>query len=189
MISWSLSGSSSTQKSRSALDWCLRQHGASWRADLVPEEKRKKKTSRNFKDYTGKETHMPISSICPKYRMRRSVNISLSSSIAPPAGSIEIRESKSAASAAAFLRNLLDKAPSEIKIILTDNGKEFTDRFCAKGQRKPTGNHSFDTVCQEHQIEHRLIRPRHPQTNGIIERFNARIKKIVTQSRFNQQTI
>jgi hypothetical protein len=34
-------------------------------------------------------------------------------------------------------------------------------------------------------IEHRLCRPRHPQTNGMMERFNGRISEVVSQTRFN----
>jgi transposase InsO family protein len=71
-----------------------------------------------------------------------------------------------------------------ISRILTDNGKEFTDRFCPTGERKPTGNHLFDQECAEHGIEHRLIKPRKPQTNGMVERFNGRIQEIVQQTRF-----
>ena len=51
---------------------------------------------------------------------------------------LEIRASKSATSAAGFLANLIQKAPFKINIILTDNGKGFTDRFCGPGERKPT---------------------------------------------------
>jgi len=57
---------------------------------------------------------------------------------------------------------------SEGLVVLTDNGKEFTDRFCATGQRKPTGNHLFGQVCADHKIEHRLIQAGKPQTNGTV---------------------
>jgi transposase InsO family protein len=33
-------------------------------------------------------------------------------------------------------------------------------------------------------IEHRLCPPRHPQTNGLVERFNGRISELVKQTRF-----
>lgn len=32
--------------------------------------------------------------------------------------------------------------------------------------------------------EHRLSPPRHPQTNGLVERFNGRISEVVQQTRF-----
>jgi transposase InsO family protein len=34
-------------------------------------------------------------------------------------------------------------------------------------------------------IEHRLCPPRHPQTNGLVERFNGRIAEITAQTRFH----
>ena len=40
-------------------------------------------------------------------------------------------------------------------------------------------------MCQEAHIEHRLIPPRHPQTNGMVERFNGRIAEIMRSERFN----
>ena len=70
---------------------------------------------------------------------------------------------KSAKHASAFLKRLLKAAPSTITKVLTDNRKEFSDRFCASGQREPTGQHAFDRVCAAHGIEHRLIKPRHPR--------------------------
>ncbi|MCI5158011.1 MAG: transposase, partial [Candidatus Electrothrix sp. AUS1_2] len=82
------------------------------------------------------------------------------------------------------MKNLVKKASFIISKILTDNGKEFTDRFCPTGERKPTGNHIFDQECAEHGIEHRLIKPKKPRTNGMVERFNGRIQEVVQQTRF-----
>ena len=87
--------------------------------------------------------------------------------------------------AAAFLKRLVGKAPFKINKILTDNGKEFTDRFVANGERKPTGEHAFDKQCAAHNIEHRLIKPRYPQTNGMVERFNGRVSDILQTTRFD----
>ncbi|WP_141699398.1 DDE-type integrase/transposase/recombinase, partial [Candidatus Thiosymbion oneisti] len=84
--------------------------------------------------------------------------------------SVEVLKDKSATSASGFLTRLIEQAPFTITKLLTDNGKEFTDRFCATGERQPTGAHAFDRVCADNQIEHRLIKPRTPQTNAMIER-------------------
>jgi len=63
-------------------------------------------------------------------------------------------------------------------------GKEFTDRFCTNGEREPTGEHLFDQACNAQKIEHRLIPPKHPQTNGMVERFNGRISQVVKSTYF-----
>jgi len=65
------------------------------------------------------------------------------------------------------------------------DNKEFTDRFCATGERQPTGAHAFDRVCTDNRIEHRLTKPRTPQTNGMIERFNGRIADVLATTRFD----
>ncbi len=98
---------------------------------------------------------------------------------------VEILPDKSAASAQGFLQRLIKAAAFTIEKLLTDNGKELTDRFCTAGEREPNGEHPFDRVCTEHHIEHRLIKPRHPQTNGMIERFNGRIAEVLATTRFD----
>lgn len=75
----------------------------------------------------------------------------------------------------------------KIQKILTDNGSQFTDRFTSKDKRA-TGKHVFDVSCTEMGIEHRLSPPRHPQTNGMVERFNGRISGVVKQTRFTSST-
>ena len=98
--------------------------------------------------------------------------------------SLEIHPRRTAKIARAFLARLLKKAPFIIQKVLTDNGKELTDRFCATGERQPTGRHPFEQVCRAQGIDHRLIKPRHPPTNGMIERFNGRIADVLRQTRF-----
>lgn len=97
---------------------------------------------------------------------------------------VEILPTKSARAAHAALERLLKTAPFKVTTVPTDNGKELTDRFCATGERKPTGKHSFDRLCARHCIAHRLIKPAHPQTNGMVERFNGRISEVLTTRRF-----
>ena len=96
---------------------------------------------------------------------------------------VEILKDKSATTASGFLKRLIDNAPFTLSKVLTDNGKEVTDRFCATGERQPTGAHAFDQVCAANYIEHRLIKPRTSQTNGMIERFNGRIADVLATTR------
>jgi transposase InsO family protein len=97
---------------------------------------------------------------------------------------VQIRPDKSAASARAFLADLHEACPIRIVKILTDNGKEFTDRLFASREREPSGQHEFDQLCQAFGIEHRLTKPRTPQTNGMVERFNGRISDVLRTHRF-----
>lgn len=70
--------------------------------------------------------------------------------------------------------------------ILTDNGSQFTDRFATK-DKKPSGQHAFDVACAALAAERRLAPPRHPQTNGMVERFNGRINELLQQTRFDSR--
>ena len=69
-------------------------------------------------------------------------------------------------------------------LAVTDNGREFTDRLFGLRKRAATGNHEFDRLCAELGIEHRLAPPMHPQTNGMVERFNGRIEDVLQSHRF-----
>ena len=64
-------------------------------------------------------------------------------------------------------------------------GKEFTDRLCTTGERQPTGRHPFDQGCAHYRIDHRLITPGHPQTNGRFERSNGRISEVLATTYFD----
>jgi transposase InsO family protein len=94
-----------------------------------------------------------------------------------------IYPNQSQQSSADFLKKLKAASPIKIKTILTDNGTQFTDRFTSR-TKQATGEHVFDRLCASFDIAHRLIPPRHPQTNGMVERFNGRISDIVSQTRF-----
>jgi transposase InsO family protein len=50
--------------------------------------------------------------------------------------------------------------------VLTDNGKQFTDRF-GKG-----GEVLFDKICRKNEITHRLPAPASSNQNGKVERFH-----------------
>ena len=118
--------------------------------------------------------------------MRTIGSTSLPRLTALPAGSTaNSSRTSQAASAGGFLTRLIDKTPFTITEVLTGNGKGFTDRFCATGQRQPTGAHAFDRVCTANRIGHRLTKPRTPQTNGMIERFNDRSTEVLATTRFD----
>jgi transposase InsO family protein len=54
--------------------------------------------------------------------------------------------------------------------IITDNGKQFTDRFGNHGARN--GEVLFDKICRHNGITHRLTAPASPNQNGKVERFH-----------------
>ena len=148
-------------------------------------ESGEKKPKKSFKDYEPGFVHIDIKYLprmedesCRKYlfvaidRATRWVYL-------------DIFSDKTAASARSFLERVVEKAPFKITKLLTDNGKEFTDRFTVNGEREPTGHHDFDKACQAAGIEHRLIKPAHPQTNGMVERFNGRISDILKTTHFD----
>ena len=55
--------------------------------------------------------------------------------------------------------------------VLTDNGKQFTDRFGKSGEVL------FDRICRDNGIIHRLTQPRHPTTTGKVERFHGSLRR------------
>ena len=55
--------------------------------------------------------------------------------------------------------------------VLTDNGKQFTDRF-GKG-----GEVLFDRICRTNGIVHRLTQPASPTTTGKVERFHQTLQR------------
>jgi len=74
---------------------------------------------------------------------------------------------------ATFLKMVLAFYPYPVHYILTDNGLE----FCYKAlSRKTKKIHPFVKICKTNKIQHRTIKFRHPWTNGMIERFNGKIK-------------
>jgi transposase InsO family protein len=51
-------------------------------------------------------------------------------------------------------------------------------------QQQTSGQHEFDQLCAALEIEHRLTRPRTPQTNGMVEHCNGRIADILKTHHF-----
>jgi transposase InsO family protein len=55
--------------------------------------------------------------------------------------------------------------------VLTDNGKQFTDRFGRGGEVL------FDKICRRNGIAHRLTQPSSPTTTGKVERFHQTLRR------------
>lgn len=74
----------------------------------------------------------------------------------------------------------LDFFPFGITHVLTDNGLEFTNRLLKnkKGEycTKPS---KLDIVCSKNNIDHRCTKPFTPKTNGMVEKANDIIKKVM----------
>ncbi len=172
------------QMSRSALDRMLRRHGVS---KLPKEADAEAKPSKPFKPYEPGFVHIDIKYL-PQMRdedTRRYAFVAIDR--ATRWVYVQLMADKSTRSAERFLKALHEAAPFNIHTILTDNAKEFTDRFTANGQRQPTGTHGFDRRCTELGIEHRLIPPGRPQTNGMVERFNGRIADVLRTHHFRSR--
>lgn len=81
---------------------------------------------------------------------------------------VEAFEEHSSYSSALFLEHLIKAFPCPIECVQTDNGQEFTKRFCSYGgSEKPT---IFQVRLSEYGIRHKLIRPFTPRHNGKVER-------------------
>nr|WP_128418469.1 IS481 family transposase [Xanthomonas populi] len=81
---------------------------------------------------------------------------------------------------AQFLRNVIQAVPYALHTVLTDNGIQFTNR----SSDRYAFPHLFSRVCEEHGIQHRLTKVKHPWTNGQVERMNRTIKE-ATFKRFH----
>ena len=74
---------------------------------------------------------------------------------------LAVKDDETEKSAIAFLREAAAAFPFRLTHVLTDNGSCFTPRFAR--------------ACAELGAEYRHTRPRSPQTNGMVERFNGRV--------------
>ncbi len=87
--------------------------------------------------------------------------------------------------------------PYRVHIALTDNGTHFTtpgnicsaaaDIRLASQNGELSRAHPFEYACAKADIDHRLTKPRHPWTNGQVERMNRTIKD-ATVKRYHYDT-
>jgi transposase InsO family protein len=175
---------------RSSLHRCLQRHGIS----RLPNVEGGKGIRRKFKDYPIGYFHVDIAEVrTAQGRLYLFVAIDRTSKFA----FTELHEKATRRVAADFLLHLIQATPYRIHIVLTDNGTHFTD---PKGESwsvadikgmlergEPFRAPAFDVVCARNDIDHRLTKPRHPWTNGQVERMNRTIKD-ATVKRFHYET-
>jgi transposase len=170
--------------SRAALARCLARHGVSNLKEMLPKEE--KEPLKRFKDYEPGYLHIDIKEL-PKLGCEKSY-LFVSIDRATRLCYFSFKGNKSAQSAIEFLEEIKGFYPYKINKILTDNGKEFTDRYI-RGRTKASGEHPFDKACQPEGIEHRLIKPYTPKTNGMVERMNGRVEAILKTTYFDNHGV
>lgn len=170
--------------SRAAIGRLLKREGISRLPDLMPAAEGEDAPKKSFKDYAPGYLHIDLKMLPQMPDEIRESYLCVAIDRASRWVYFEILPDKTAQGTHDFIERLAKVCPFKIEKILTDNGKEFTDRFTAQGEREPTGNHPFDQACAAIKAEHRLIPPRHPQTNGMVERFNGRIAELLRSTRF-----
>src|SRR3954469_17640998 len=164
---------------RSSLHRCLQRHGIS----RLPDTDGSKPQRSRFKRYPIGFFHIDIAEVRTEQgKLYLLVAIDRTSNF----DFVQLHKKATRRIAGDFLRALVAAVPYKIRIVLTDNGTHFTE---------PTGDgwtpeyikmmraqgilyrcHSFEVACADLDIEHRLTKPRHPWTNGQVERMNRTIK-------------
>lgn len=172
------------EATRSGLDRCLRRHGVGNLSALKPAQPAPPQ-SKMFKAYEPGYLHIDLKYLPQMQDQSSRHYLFVAIDRATRWVFVQIKKNKTAASAKAFLNAVHKACPMRIQKVLTDNGKEFTDRLFASRARQPTGEHEFDQLCASLGIEHRLTKPRTPRTNGMVERFNGRIADVLRSHRFN----
>ena len=172
---------------RSSLHRCLQRHGIS----RLPEVDDGKGARRKFKSYPIGFFHIDIAEVrTAEGKLHLFVAIDRTTKFA----FTELHAKATTRVAGDFLRALIKATPYKIHTVLTDNGIHFTtsgyeswsvDEIKAMIARKELFRaHAFDLTCAQNDIDHRLTKPKHPWTNGQVERMNRTIKD-ATVKRFH----
>lgn len=149
---------------------CLKRYGLS----SLPEEFIKaERKIRKFRKYTIGYLHMDTL-YSPKIAKKRYYIFAAIDRVSKTAF-IWVSTKKTKEMGARFLRKVLKFYPYPIHYVLTDNGSEFSYNALPKNKRTRK-IHPFDLVCRQNKIQHRTIKFKHPWTNGMVERFNGKIK-------------
>jgi transposase InsO family protein len=164
---------------RSSLHRCLQRHGISRLPEVTGDKPAKKK----FKAYPIGYFHIDIAEVhTEEGRLHLFVAIDRTSKFA----FAQLHEKATRQVAADFLRALIAAAPYKVHTVLTDNGTHFTTPGNTSSaaplikEAMERGEifraHAFEYACAQNDIDHRLTKPRHPWTNGQVERMNRTIK-------------
>ncbi len=175
---------------RSSLHRCLQRHDIS----RLPEVEGTTPVRRKFKAYPLGYFHIDIAEVhTAQGRLYLLVAIDRTTKFA----FVELHEKATRSIAGDFLRALIKAVPYRIHTVLTDNGTHFTSpgnvRSAAAEIRRAMDNHepfrahAFEYACAQNHIDHRLTKPRHPWTNGQVERMNRTLKD-ATVRRFHYET-
>src|SRR5829696_4940816 len=164
---------------RSSLHRCLQRHGIS----RLPEVDGDKHDRRKFKSYPIGYFHIDIAEVrTEEGRLYLLVAIDRTSKFA----FVELHEQVTRHMAGDFLQRLIAAVPYKVHTVLTDNGTHFTTpgntasavplikEAIARGET--VWAHAFEYACAQNDIDHRLTKPRHPWTNGQVERMNRTLK-------------
>jgi transposase InsO family protein len=172
---------------RSSLHRCLQRHGIS----RLPDTEGDKPQRSKFKRYPIGFFHIDIAEVrTEEGRLYLFVAIDRTSKFA----FAQLHAKATRRVAGNFLRALVEAVPYKVHTVLTDNGTHFTDPSGdgwtpgeikeMLARKEPFLCHSFELACAQLDIEHRLTKPRHPWTNGQVERMNRTIKE-ATVRRFH----
>lgn len=174
---------------RSSLHRCLQRHDIS----RLPEVEGNKPKRGKFSSYPIGYFHIDLAEVRTEQgKLYMFVAIDRTSKFA----FVELHEQAKTATSRDFLLRLIEAVPYKIHTILTDNGIHFTTpggggsavplikEAIANGERFRA--HAFELACARNDIDHRTTKPKHPWTNGQVERMNRTIKE-ATVKRFHYE--